>query len=147
MYKQHFAKPAIGAILVLMLGVRANAAAERLSLVQDGRPSATIVLPKAPTQIEKSTVDINKRGLQPRWMKSRSASSDIQIQRDATSAATPAPEPPQRPEASMAAVAIPPQAAEDKSFDRPYEIPDEMPPATVVGPTCDPTDPDCEACQ
>jgi ribonucleoside-diphosphate reductase alpha chain len=101
----------------------------------------------APTQIEKSTVDINKRGLQPRWMKSRSASSDIQIQRDATSAATPAPEPPQRPEASMAAVAIPPQAAEDKSFDRPYEIPDEMPPATVVGPTCDPTDPDCEACQ
>ena len=54
MYKQHFAKPAIGAILVLMLGVRANAAAERLSLVQDGRPSATIVLPKAPTQIEKS---------------------------------------------------------------------------------------------
>ncbi|HAA63130.1 MAG TPA: hypothetical protein DCE39_19575, partial [Planctomycetaceae bacterium] len=54
MYKPHFAKPAIGAILVLMLGVRANAAAERLSLVQDGRPSATIVLPKAPTQIEKS---------------------------------------------------------------------------------------------
>ena len=54
MYMQHFAKPAIGAILVLMLGVRANAAAERLSLVQDGRPSATIVLPKAPTQIEKS---------------------------------------------------------------------------------------------
>jgi len=54
MYKQHFAKPAIGAILVLMLGVRADAAAERLSLVQDGRPSATIVLPKAPTQIEKS---------------------------------------------------------------------------------------------
>ena len=43
MYMQHFAKPAIGAILVLMLGVRADAAAERLSLVQDGRPSATIV--------------------------------------------------------------------------------------------------------
>ncbi|MCB0329656.1 MAG: ribonucleoside-diphosphate reductase subunit alpha [Bdellovibrionales bacterium] len=33
------------------------------------------------TQIEKSTMDINKRGLQPRWMKSKSASADIQVQR------------------------------------------------------------------
>lgn len=94
----------------------------------------------APTQIEKSTVDINKRGLQPRWMKSRSASSDIQIQRDATvSELPPAPEPSQGRPA--------PSATEDKSFDRPYEIPTEMPPASVVGPTCDPTDPECEACQ
>ena len=61
MYKQHFTKPAIGAILVLTLGVRANTAAERLSLVQDGRPSATIVLPEAPTQIEKSaSVDLQR---------------------------------------------------------------------------------------
>ena len=35
------------------------------------------------TQIEKSTMDINKRGLQPRWMKSKSASADIEIQREA----------------------------------------------------------------
>jgi ribonucleoside-diphosphate reductase alpha chain len=35
----------------------------------------------AATQIEKSTTDINKRGLQPRWMKSRSASSNIQVDR------------------------------------------------------------------
>ncbi|HKY99926.1 MAG TPA: ribonucleoside-diphosphate reductase subunit alpha, partial [Rhabdochlamydiaceae bacterium] len=34
------------------------------------------------TQIEKSTTDINKRGLQPRWMKSKSASSNIQLQRE-----------------------------------------------------------------
>ena len=61
MYKQHFAKPAIGVILVLTLGVWANAAAERLSLVQDGRPLATIVLPKAPTEIEKSaSVDLQR---------------------------------------------------------------------------------------
>ena len=61
MYKQHFAKPAIGVILVLTLGVRANAAAERLGLVQDGRPLATIVLPKAPTEIEKSaSVDLQR---------------------------------------------------------------------------------------
>jgi len=33
------------------------------------------------TQIEKSTTDINKRGLQPRWMKSKSASSNIDVDR------------------------------------------------------------------
>ena len=35
----------------------------------------------AATQIEKSTTDVNRRGLQPRWMKNKSASSDIQVQR------------------------------------------------------------------
>ena len=34
------------------------------------------------TQIEKSTMDINRRGLQPRWMKNRSASSKITVERD-----------------------------------------------------------------
>lgn len=34
------------------------------------------------TQIEKSTTDINRRGLQPRWMKNESPSSRVQIQRD-----------------------------------------------------------------
>jgi ribonucleoside-diphosphate reductase alpha chain len=34
------------------------------------------------TQIEKSTTDINKRGLQPRWMKNASASSNIQVNRE-----------------------------------------------------------------
>jgi ribonucleoside-diphosphate reductase alpha chain len=33
------------------------------------------------TQIEKSTTDINKRGIQPRWMKNKSASSDVQVAR------------------------------------------------------------------
>ena len=36
----------------------------------------------AATQIEKSTMDINKRGVQPRWMQSKSASSDVQVQRE-----------------------------------------------------------------
>ncbi len=36
----------------------------------------------AATSIEKSTTDVNKRGLQPRWMKNKSASSDIQIDRE-----------------------------------------------------------------
>ena len=35
------------------------------------------------TQIEKSTTDTNKRGLQPRWMKNKSASSDIKVVRAA----------------------------------------------------------------
>jgi ribonucleoside-diphosphate reductase alpha chain len=35
----------------------------------------------AATTIEKSTTDINKRGLQPRWMKNKSASSNIVVER------------------------------------------------------------------
>ena len=38
------------------------------------------------TQIEKSSIDINKRGLQPRWMKSKSASSNIVVEREETPA-------------------------------------------------------------
>lgn len=33
--------------------------------------------------VEQSTVDINRRGIQPRWMRSRSASSDVMVSRDA----------------------------------------------------------------
>jgi ribonucleoside-diphosphate reductase alpha chain len=33
------------------------------------------------TQIEKSTTDINRRGLQPRWMKNKSASAEIVVDR------------------------------------------------------------------
>jgi ribonucleoside-diphosphate reductase alpha chain len=57
----------------------------------------------AATQIEKSTTDINKRGLQPRWMKSKSASSNIQVDREETAApveekaAAPAPKKKDRP--------------------------------------------------
>jgi len=38
----------------------------------------------AATQVEKSTLDINRRAIQPRWMKNQSASSNIQIVRPAT---------------------------------------------------------------
>ena len=34
------------------------------------------------TQNEKSTVDVNRRGFQPRWMKARSASADLTISRN-----------------------------------------------------------------
>lgn len=38
----------------------------------------------AATQIEKSTTDVNARGLQPRWMKNKSASSNIKVEREKT---------------------------------------------------------------
>ena len=34
------------------------------------------------TQIEKSTTDVNRRGMQPRWMKNASASANIKVERD-----------------------------------------------------------------
>ena len=39
---------------------------------------------QAATQIEKSTTDVNRRGLQPKWMKHKSASADIKVQREYT---------------------------------------------------------------
>lgn len=38
----------------------------------------------AATQIEKSTTDVNRRGLQPRWMKNQSASNNVQVERTET---------------------------------------------------------------
>jgi ribonucleoside-diphosphate reductase alpha chain len=38
------------------------------------------------TQNEKSTIDVNRRGIQPRWMRARSASSEITVQREAPAA-------------------------------------------------------------
>lgn len=42
----------------------------------------------AATQVEKSTMDINRRGVQPRWMQSKSASGDVHVNREEV-AATP----------------------------------------------------------
>ncbi|HLI69112.1 MAG TPA: ribonucleoside-diphosphate reductase subunit alpha [Ktedonobacteraceae bacterium] len=38
----------------------------------------------AATQVEKSTIDLNRWGIQPRWMKHRSPSSTIQVTREAS---------------------------------------------------------------
>lgn len=40
----------------------------------------------AATQVEKSTVDVNRHGIQPRWMKSQSQSSNIRVDRMALEA-------------------------------------------------------------
>jgi ribonucleoside-diphosphate reductase alpha chain len=42
------------------------------------------------TAVEKSTLDVNRRGIQPRWMKNKSASANIVIQRDEMTPETPA---------------------------------------------------------
>ncbi len=44
----------------------------------------------AATQVEKSTVDVNRFGIQPRWMKHRSESSNIEVQREPVATAAPA---------------------------------------------------------
>lgn len=36
----------------------------------------------AATQVEKSTIDVNRFGIQPKWMKNRSASSDVEVRRE-----------------------------------------------------------------
>ncbi len=73
----------------------------------------------AATQIEKSTVDINKYGVQPRWMKSKSASSDIAVARG------------ENEESAEAAGQPAPVPATDMSSVQ----------------ACSLDDPDCEACQ
>ena len=49
------------------------------------------------TQIEKSTMDINRRGLQPRWMKNKSASSEIKVDRTEDKGAADKPSSPAMP--------------------------------------------------
>jgi len=78
----------------------------------------------AATQIEKSTVDINKYGVQPRWMKNKSASSDIAVGREADEM--------QRTDGPA------------ESIGQPHAAP-----ATDMSSVqaCSLDDPDCEACQ
>ncbi len=45
----------------------------------------------AATQVEKSTVDVNRFGVQPRWMKNKSASGDIAVERSAAAVPDAAP--------------------------------------------------------
>ena len=72
----------------------------------------------AATQVEKSTVDVNKFGVQPRWMKSKSESGNVSIDRAGS----------------------PPAAASVETAPLAMSTVQE-------GATCDPNDPTCEACQ
>ncbi|QDT14432.1 ribonucleoside-diphosphate reductase subunit alpha [Alienimonas californiensis] len=87
----------------------------------------------AATQVEKSTVDVNKFGVQPRWMKNKSESDNVAIERGVVApAGSPASPSPLGGASPATAIA------------------DETPlPASAVqeGAACDPNDPTCEACQ
>ncbi|MEQ9406280.1 MAG: ribonucleoside-diphosphate reductase subunit alpha [Fuerstiella sp.] len=79
----------------------------------------------AATQIEKSTVDVNRYGVQPRWMKNKSASGEITVNRD------------------EAETQLRTDAAETAT-PSPHPVP-----ATDMGSVqaCSLDDPECEACQ
>ena len=82
----------------------------------------------AATQIEKSTVDLNRRGAQPRWMKNKSASANVKVERQ-----TPAPATVSVASPSPAVVAAEPAIEEIAE------------PASAQ--MCSLLDPTCEACQ
>jgi ribonucleoside-diphosphate reductase alpha chain len=48
---------------------------------QSGLKTTYYLRTRAATQVEKSTLDINRFGIQPKWMKNKSASSDIELKR------------------------------------------------------------------
>lgn len=52
-----------------------------LSAWRKGLKTTYYLRSSAATSVEKSFADINKRGIQPRWMKNRSASTDIVVER------------------------------------------------------------------
>lgn len=81
----------------------------------------------AATQVEKSTVDVNRYGVQPRWMKNKSASDDIHMDRD-SAVENLRTDGPQTPVASPHPVSAP---ATDMTNVQ----------------ACSLDDPDCEACQ
>jgi ribonucleoside-diphosphate reductase alpha chain len=81
----------------------------------------------AKTTVEKSTQDINRRGLQPRWMTHRSASADVQVHRQVSPLA-----------------AAPGAGASDVQLGLPNR---ETQPASLVTKQCLLDDPTCESCQ
>ena len=81
----------------------------------------------AATQVEKSTLDVNKFGIQPRWMKNASTSADIRVDRD-----------------EQAAPASVTGAPGEVRIDRDEKLETV---GAVTGEACDPNNPDCEACQ
>ena len=87
----------------------------------------------AATQIEKSTLDVNRRGAQPRWMKNKSASANVKVDRTATTAV----------HAPAAVVGHTPVAAPAPEMDQPLEEITEPASAKM----CSLLDPTCEACQ
>ena len=91
----------------------------------------------AATQIEKSTLDVNRRGNQPRWMKNKSASAGVAI-----AARQPAPAVSSTPQTAPAPMSTPAPAV----TAAPDDVTMSPEPATSVK-ACSILDPGCESCQ
>ena len=89
----------------------------------------------AATQVEKSTIDVNRYGVQPRWMKNKSASDDINVAREGA------------PVAGAPVAGAAGQVRIDTG-ETPVAAP-TTPPATDMTnvDACSLDNPDCEACQ
>ena len=88
----------------------------------------------AATQIEKSTVDLNRRGAQPRWMKNKSASANVKVERQVASTAVVSVTTPAHAVVVGAATANEPAASEEIAEPASAQM-------------CSLLDPTCEACQ
>jgi ribonucleoside-diphosphate reductase alpha chain len=91
---------------------------------------------KAATQVEKSTLDINRKAIQPRWMKSESPSSRIETSRNEPSVAE---------LANIAAQRI--EIAPTEAFNNEYSNGRDLVQSGALTPIACPLDGDCEACQ
>lgn len=101
------------------------------------------------TQAEKSTLDVNRYGIQPRWMKARSASSGVQVERAEAQAPAPVAQPVARVSESTYVAPPPVESA-------PYVAPPPVVQTPIFAPTtgtismeldADDFDLTCEACQ
>ena len=82
-----------GAVAEYLYGRADGASLNEMYLLgwQKGLKTTYYLRTLAATQIEKSTLDVNRFGIQPKWMKNRSTSSDMEVRRSTVDAAmTPA---------------------------------------------------------
>ena len=101
----------------------------------------------AATQIEISPMDINKRGVQPRWMQSKSASGELQVQRDEIHPDTGNGDVSvESPDVALATNATSAPVNQTPPTDAWQGKPREWTP-TPTPVSCDITDGACEACQ
>jgi ribonucleoside-diphosphate reductase alpha chain len=93
------------------------------------------------TNVEKSSMDVNRRGIQPRWMKSRSASSRVGMDGAPANGGAPTNGAASTNGASSA------EAQSGSGAAPPASLPLVERGAPVNGEACSIDDPECEACQ
>ncbi|MGH2548303.1 MAG: hypothetical protein ACRDHN_02880, partial [Thermomicrobiales bacterium] len=98
---------------------------------------------------EKSTLDVNRYGIQPRWMKARSASSGVQVERMDASPPAPVAQPVARVSESAYVAPAPVQAVPVVAPPPVVQTPIFSPKTGTISMELDADDFDltCEACQ